>query len=296
VLVHAAKDGYSAGWLLALNRSKAGAAKVDVEPLPSWGLSDCEFGTIEARLLVTAGTSLATHGHNQKLFNDNKSLLVGIVRALINAIDAKDPYTCGHSDRVGLVAKRLGQELGLDNSECERLYLAGLLHDIGKIGVPDSILCKPGQLSEEEAEMVAEHPQRSGAILQHLSHAIDVLPGVVHHHERYDGKGYPAGLAGEAIPLPARIISVADTYDALTSNRPYRKPLPETKVKAILEEDSGTQWDGRVVNALLTILPEIQSLCSGADSHTVELLAPVLPSSSASENPVADALSATRAG
>ncbi len=274
LLTRVAKDESCAGWLLALNRVTAAGTDGQRYEYPSWGLSDYEFGTVEAGLMGAAGSMLSTHGHNVELFHEKESLLVGVVRALINTIDAKDSYTCGHSDRVALIAKRLGEELGLDHQECEELYLVGLLHDIGKIAVPDEVLRKPTKLTDAEFSQVKRHPQRGCAILQHLEQLGYVMPGVLHHHERYDGKGYPLGLANEKIPLSARIVGVADAYDAMSSRRPYRAPVPPEKVEAIFREGAGTQWDGRIVEAFLRALPEIRDICEASVVHTLNLLAP----------------------
>ena len=135
-------------------------------------------------------------------------LLIGVIRTLVNAIDAKDAYTCGHSDRVARIAMRLAAELGLDHQSCLQVYMTGLLHDIGKIGVPDAILCKPGKLTDEEFAIVKRHPAIGYQILKHLEQLSYVLPGVLHHHEAVTGTGYPLGLAGESIPLAARILAV----------------------------------------------------------------------------------------
>ncbi len=273
LLTSASTSDACVGWLLALNCQRA----MHNEAVPAsdgrWDSSDYEFGTVEAGLASSAGIMLATHQRNVELFQDKERLLIGILRALVNAVDAKDSYTCGHSDRVALIAQRLGQELGLENRECEELFLAGLLHDIGKIGVPDRVLLKPGKLTEDEFGLLKEHPERGRRILKHLDHLSYALPGVLHHHEHYDGKGYPSGLVGDKIPLIARIIAVADAYDAMSSNRPYREAMPEEKVETILRCGAGTQWDDRVMEAFFSVLPDIRALCAESESHTRELLA-----------------------
>jgi HD-GYP domain-containing protein (c-di-GMP phosphodiesterase class II) len=211
---------------------------------------------------------LATHAHNVELFRDREALLVGIVRAMVSAIDAKDPYTCGHSERVALVAQYLGEQLGLAKKECEHLYLTGLLHDLGKLGVPDAVLSKPGRLSSEEMDQIRKHPEGGWAILQDLDQLQHLVPGILCHHERYDGTGYPDGLAGEVIPLAARILAVADAYDAMVSDRPYRAGMPHEKVEKVLRRGSGTQWDPKVIEAFLRNLPEIQALWSTHQPQT----------------------------
>ncbi len=272
LLTSASTSDACVGWLLALNCQRA----MHNEAIPvsdgRWESSDYEFGTVEAGLASSAGIMLATHQRNVELFQDKERLLIGILRALVNAVDAKDSYTCGHSDRVALIAQRLGKELALDHRECEELFLAGLLHDIGKIGVPDHVLLKPGKLTEDEFGVLKEHPERGRRILKHLDHLSYALPGVLHHHEHYDGKGYPSGLVRDEIPLIARIIAVADGYDAMSSNRPYRQAMPEEKVETILRSGAGTQWDDRVMEAFFRALPDIRVLCAESEAHTRELL------------------------
>jgi len=260
------------GWLLAVNRRPSAVSDSAGEAYPGYGLSGCEFGSVEASMMGAAAVMLATHGRNLHFVRDRETLLVGALRALINAIDAKDSYTCGHSDRVALIARRLGEQLGLNRQQREQLYLAGLLHDIGKIGIPDSVLLKAGKLTEEELGQIKRHPERGHAILKHLSHLTEVLPGVLHHHERWDGRGYPHGLGGEAIPLAARIIAVADAYDAMTSSRPYRRAMPEEKAEDILRRGAGSQWDRRVIEALFLVLDDVRAICREAHQHTRALL------------------------
>src|SRR5262249_1668079 len=149
-------------------------------------------------------------------------LLVGLTRSLTAALDAKDAYTHGHSERVARIAVELGREMGLEEDELGNVYLAGLLHDIGKIGVNDTVLNKAGPLTPEEEEHVKKHVTIGYAILRDLHQLKDLLPGVLHHHERYDGQGYPHGLAGDAIPLLARLLAVADSFDAMSTTRSYR--------------------------------------------------------------------------
>jgi len=257
LLVSVAKATRTFGWLLAINHAHQGG---DPSENPLWELSQFEFGSVEAGLLCAIASMLGTHAHNIELFREKEALLIGIVRAMVSAIDAKDPYTCGHSERVGLVGRFLGKQLGLDEEECERVYLAGLLHDLVKLGVPDSVLRKPGPLSEEETRQLQVHPERGWAILRDLDQLQHLVPGILCHHERFDGRGYPDGLAGEEIPRIARVLAVADSYDAMVSNRPYRQGMPHEKVEKILRDGSGTQWDPEIVDALLGNLPDIKAL------------------------------------
>jgi HD-GYP domain-containing protein (c-di-GMP phosphodiesterase class II) len=265
LLISVVKDDLTIGWLLALNRQPDLERRKDRTEYPPWGLSDDEFGTVEAGLISAAAGMLATHAGNVKLFREKENLLIGVLRALINAMDAKDSYTCGHSERVALVAREIGKELALSAEECNAIYISGLLHDIGKIGVPDAILLKPGKLTDVEFTELQKHPERSHDILKHLDHLARILPGVLHHHEQFNGLGYPQGLQGDNIPLSARIIAVADSYDAMSSNRPYRSAMPESRVEAILREGSGKQWDPRVIEAFFRILPEIRVICESAE-------------------------------
>jgi HD-GYP domain-containing protein (c-di-GMP phosphodiesterase class II) len=232
-----------------------------------------EFGTIEGTLLGAAAAMLGTHASNMQLFRDKEQLLIGVIRALINAIDAKDSYTCGHSDRVALIARRIAAEVGLDARDRERVYMAGLLHDIGKIGIPDGVLTKAGKLTEEEFDTIKLHPTIGYTILRHLKQLEFVLPGVLHHHEMVNGRGYPHALVGEQIPLIGRVLAVADAYDAMTSSRPYRQALPSEKAEQILRDGAGTQWDEQIVAAFFAALGDIKRICSRADEHTASILA-----------------------
>jgi HD-GYP domain-containing protein (c-di-GMP phosphodiesterase class II) len=255
ILVRVEKQNRKFGYLVALNREMEylGDSPEDFFNIDPNGL---QFGTFEAGLLSVLATVLAGHATNGELFREQENLLTGVIRAVINAIDAKDAYTCGHSDRVASFAKAIAAQMGLDNDECERIYMSGLLHDVGKIGVPDSILGKPGKLTDEEFAAVKKHPEIGYQILKHLKPLQYVLPGVLHHHEAVNGKGYPAGLVGEAIPLHGRILAVADAYDAMTSDRPYRKGMPSEKAEAILRKEAGVTWDEMAVQAILNCIEE----------------------------------------
>jgi putative nucleotidyltransferase with HDIG domain len=190
------------------------------------------------------------HDAHEKL----RSLFDKFVLAMVNALDAKSHWTRGHSERVAWYAERIAETMGMNGKELKRLYLAGLLHDIGKIGTYDYLLDKPERLNDKEFEVVKKHPVSTVRILRHIDEFSDILPVIRHHHERIDGKGYPDGLKGEDIPMGARILHVADSYDSMTSDRPYR-PAPG-KEYAISEfiKHRGTQFDPRVVDAFLKIL------------------------------------------
>jgi hypothetical protein len=214
-----------------------------------------DFGTPEVRLLQSLAAQLGLALTNADLYEDLKSFLTNTVKTLVAAIDAKDSYTAGHSERVNIVSMLLGNEMNLELQELEALYWGSLLHDVGKIGMPESILNKPGQLDDTEIEIVKQHPSRGWEML----HAIDKLRGAADgvrlHHERWDGKGYPLGLAGEDIPRIARIIAVADTFDAIISNRSYRKGQSAARALEIIDSVSGSQFDPAVVETLRRLLP-----------------------------------------
>ncbi|PIU64231.1 MAG: hypothetical protein COS85_13235 [Armatimonadetes bacterium CG07_land_8_20_14_0_80_59_28] len=190
--------------------------------------------------------------------NENLSRsYVSTIEVLAKAIMARDPYTRDHSDNVSLYAVRVAEELGLSGAEIETVRFASILHDIGKIGISEGILLKPGKLTDEEFEKMKEHPAIGANILADAEFPWDIVPIVYHHQEKYDGTGYPDGLTGEAIPIGARIISVCDTYQAVTSDRAYRKALPEEKAIDILRKVSGTQLDGNIVALFLKIHREV---------------------------------------
>ena len=171
-------------------------------------------------------------------------------------IDAKDPYTNGHSKRVAQYTRLIAKELGYEGEELNRIYYTALLHDCGKIGVPDSILGKPGKLTAEEFEVIKSHTVRGGEILSSFKSLENVGEGALYHHERYDGKGYPEGRAGEDIPLIARMICVADSYDAMSSNRVDRKKLDRDRVIDEIETNKGTQFDPKIADIMLRLLKE----------------------------------------
>jgi HD-GYP domain-containing protein (c-di-GMP phosphodiesterase class II) len=179
---------------------------------------------------------------------------VNIAETLINAMEAKDLYLRGHSQRVAELAGELAEEMGLDQTICEDLRVAGRLHDVGKIGIRESILNKPGRLTAEEFEHVKQHVQIGLGILAPLSHLRTPLNYVEHHHEHWDGAGYPHGFSGEKIPLGARILCAADTFDALTSKRAYREPMEPQAALEHLRVDVGRQFDPCVYDALVRVV------------------------------------------
>jgi len=223
-------------------------------------LSEYEFGTKEATLVEAAAAMLATHCRNANLLQSKERLVVGVIQTLGGAVDARDPYTKGHSDRVALYAREIAREMGMDESECQRIHITGLLHDVGKIGIPDDVLKKPGKLTFEEYEIIKTHARQGYEILKELDDLAFTLPGVLHHHERIDGNGYPSGLAADDIPLAARILAVADAYDAMTSSRAYRKCMSFEKAEQIVRENIGSQFDPQAAAAFLRILPKIHEI------------------------------------
>jgi putative nucleotidyltransferase with HDIG domain len=212
---------------------------------------DAEFGTIEIDLLRSVLMVFALHLMNKRQFNEMQSMLEGMVRSLASALDAKDAYTHGHSSRVADLAVQLARRLGLSDRSAEALQLAGILHDIGKIGIDDSVLRKPGQLTADEFDQIKRHPVLGYEILKDIRPFRHILPAVRHHHESWDGGGYPDGLVGDDIPRDAQILAVADAFDAMISDRPYRRGMPLAKVREIFLKGRGRQWAADVVDALL---------------------------------------------
>jgi len=186
-----------------------------------------------------------------KAAEENRELFVGTVKALAAAIDGKDKYTRGHSERVSRISVAIGKRLGMQEPELETLRMSALLHDIGKIGIDDSILKKPTALTEEEYEIMKTHPQRGYKIMSQIPAMKDFLPGMYMHHEMVNGKGYPQGLAGDQIPMQAKIVSVADTFDAMTIDRPYSKGMDLPSALERLRSFVGTRYQSEVVEALI---------------------------------------------
>ena len=182
---------------------------------------------------------------------ENRELFIGTVKALAAAIDGKDPYTRGHSERVGRFSLAIGERLGLSDDELEKLRISALLHDVGKIAIEDNILKKPAALTPEEYEIMKGHPQKGYKIMSQIPAMRDFLPGMYMHHEMMDGNGYPQGLKGDEIPMQARIVSVADTFDAMTTDRPYQKGMSLEDALARIKTFVGTRYDERVVAALV---------------------------------------------
>ena len=183
-------------------------------------------------------------------------LSIQIVMTLSGAVDAKDPYTNGHSRRVAEYAREIALRYGYSPERAQNIYLIGLLHDIGKIGIPDTIINKPDRLSDEEYELTRRHPEMGCRILENIPDFPELAIGAHWHHERFDGKGYPDGLSGTDIPEEARIIAVADTYDAMTSRRSYRDVMPQPEVRAEIAKGVGTQFDPVFAKIMLQMIDE----------------------------------------
>ncbi len=188
---------------------------------------------------------------NAKLYKDLRSLFVSTITSLATAIEAKDPHTRGHSERVTHICLSIANKMKLSFEEKERLHIAALLHDIGKIGIPEEILKKPAKLSNNEWIIVKEHPDKGADILKPIKQLQDILPIIRHHHERYGGGGYPDGLKDEAIPLGSRIIALADSFDAMVSTRPYRPPMKRNMAVEEIIRCKGTQFDPQIVEVFL---------------------------------------------
>lgn len=198
---------------------------------------------------------IRTRQMEQRRINDEK-IIVETMHTLSNFIDAKDEYTRGHSIRVSAYAVKIARKMHLPEDEIRHLSYIALMHDCGKMGIPDSILNKPGRLTEEERRVIEQHTVLGSKILEHMTAIPGVQDGALYHHERYDGKGYPEGLSSTDIPLYARIIGVADSFDAMNSDRCYRKRLPMDVIRKELQENSGKQFDPEVVKHMIRIIDE----------------------------------------
>ena len=214
-------------------------------------------GTAEIGELAETFNNMATdiEKYIQRLklaAEENRELFLGSIRMLAAAIDEKDPYTRGHSGRVAKYSTILGNNLGLNSEELDRLRISALLHDVGKIGVDDRVLKKPGKLTDEEFDLMKQHPSKGANIMRPVAQLKDMLPGIELHHERMDGGGYPYGLAGDQIPMMARIIAVADTLDAITTNRPYQSAMDLDFALERIRSLAVSKFDPDVVNALIS--------------------------------------------
>lgn len=204
--------------------------------------------------LITNVTMMRLSEQVQKLEHEQRQFCEMAIKSILTALQCKDQYTHDHSTRVAYYALRLARELDLSEKEVYDVEVSALFHDIGKIGVPDSVLKKPGRLNEDEFALMKKHPEFSEQILLGLGPFKEIAKFARHHHERFDGRGYPDGLKGEQIPLPSRIILIADTFDAMTSTRPYREGLSYQVAFDELIECSGTQFDPELVNHFINAM------------------------------------------
>jgi len=226
-------DGGMTGLMVAINR-----------------VDKPDFDSIDAKLFNSVANSCAVFVENGELFRDLKELFIGSLRALTNAVDAKDRYTRGHSERVAFISRWIAEQISqreeLSEDQIHKIYLAGLLHDIGKVGINEAVLNKKGRLTRWEVEHIRKHPLIGASILREIRQMQDIVPGVLSHHERVDGKGYPHGLSGEQIPLMGRILGLADSFDAMTSKRIYREAMSVEEAMAEIEQGLGQQFDEKV--------------------------------------------------
>lgn len=229
------KDGKIIGILMVSNRKRPGQV----------------FTKDDERLLRALSNHIAIALLNARLYQELKSLFISTVKALVKAVDAKDRYTSGHSERVMKYSIAIGRELKLDEEVMENIGLSSLLHDVGKIGIKESILSKPARLLGYERSQIKRHPAIGVGIVETIDNSHKIIKGILEHHERFDGKGYPKGLKGNAISLAGRIIAVADVFDALTASRPYQKGYSKSEALSEITKESSSQFDPKIVKAFL---------------------------------------------
>ena len=214
-----------------------------------------DFDSTDVKLFNSVAGGCAVFIENGRLFKDLKELFIGSLKALTSSIDAKDKYTHGHSERVAFIsrwiAERLSDKESLEEEQIHKVYLTGLLHDIGKIGIEEAVLRKSGKLTKQEYGCIKKHPSIGAGILREIKQMRDIVPGVLCHHERVDGRGYPNGLVGEKIPLTGKIIGLADSFDAMTSKRTYRDAMTVEQALTEIEKGLGTQFDEKIGRVFL---------------------------------------------
>jgi hypothetical protein len=212
----------------------------------------CGDGTLRTIEMIAAHAAIAID--NARLYKNLHRAYMDTVSALANAIEIRDPYTRGHTDRVKVLARGVGRYLGWSAEKQFHMWMGCTLHDIGKIGVPDSILSKPGPLTADEFELMKTHPEIGAKIIEGVPFLRPAVPYVYYHHERYDGSGYPTGMSGDDIPIEGRILAVVDAFDAITSDRPYRKGQPAEIAIEELRGCAGVQFDAKIIDALIVSL------------------------------------------
>jgi len=210
-----------------------------------------QFNALDVSLLETFANQAATVLETARLYREANQLFLDVIQTIMAVVDAKDPYTQGHSQRVSRFSVAMGAELGLTPVEQRQLRIGSLLHDVGKIGIPDSILFKPEKLTEEEYQLIIRHPEIGASIIQQVHLLKKEINAIAEHHERVDGQGYPRKLKGEQISIDGRIVSVADAFDAMTSNRPYRDGMTAEDAFARLRTRAGEQFDRNCIEALV---------------------------------------------
>lgn len=218
------------------------------------------FSDEDMEVFNALANQVTTAVENAYLYQELKETFYEFTEALADTIEKRDPYTGGHTKRVMTYSTGIGECLGLTGKEIENLKLAAILHDIGKIAIRDNVLLKEGPLTPEETGCINQHPVHGAEIIKHIKQLKDVMPGVKWHHEKYDGSGYPDRLKNGEIPLIARIIAVADTFDAITSDRPYRKALSHEDALNELRKNAGTQFDKEAINAFLMTYKEKEAV------------------------------------
>jgi response regulator RpfG family c-di-GMP phosphodiesterase len=220
---------------------------------PDFSNSDRKLGEVLANQLSTLSNMNDMLIQTKKLLQEQSHFTEQMAAALIEAVEAKDPYTRGHSERVHYISMEIGRALRLPQDDLKNLYWGSLLHDVGKIGIPDAVLCKPGRLTPDEFTFIMVHPERSYEILRHIDALKEAVPGARHHQEKYDGTGYPHQLKGDNIPLHGRIVAVADTYDSITSSRAYRAGRSHEAAMVEIERVRGTQLDPKIIDVLIKV-------------------------------------------
>ncbi len=238
------KDGRIVGALIVSNKKRPGHL----------------FTREDEKLLVGLSNHIAIALLNAKLYQDLKNLFISTVKSLMRAVDAKDRYTSGHSERVMKYSLAIGRELKLGENVLETLGLSSLLHDVGKIGIKEGVLTKPGRLSPYERNQIKAHPSIGVRIVGTINDSEKIIRGILEHHERFNGKGYPNHLKGKAISLEGRVIAVADTFDALTTNRPYQKSYTEKEALFEIVKGSFVQFDPKIVKAFISSFSKHSSI------------------------------------
>lgn len=235
------------------------------------------FGSDDRTLLEVCASQIAASLENARLYRQIKEQSLQTIRALVAAIDARDPYTRGHSEQVMRYSVALAEALGLSPQQVERIKYGALLHDIGKIGIRDDVLLKPGRLNDEEFDLMRRHPQIGAEILRYIKSLSDVIPMIRDHHERLDGGGYPGAKRGDDIPEVARIVAIADAFDAMTSDRAYRRAMAPEEALEVLENGGGTHWDTGLVKRFAELVRGEEWAMQRIESRPAQLALAVEP-------------------